>query len=43
VAKANTSSNEERIVYSGPSGTYRLAVYSYKGAGTYDLWVNRPA
>lgn len=42
VAASTSLSPQERIVYNGAAGTYRLRVYAFGGTGTYDVWCNRP-
>lgn len=42
VARAETSSTNEDIVYSGTAGTYRWRIKSYSGAGAYTFYVKNP-
>lgn len=42
VARAETSSDDERISYSGTAGYYRYRVYAYSGSGSYSLTLSKP-
>jgi hypothetical protein len=42
VARAESTSSEESITYSGSSGYYRWAVQSYSGSGSYTFWLQKP-
>lgn len=42
VARGETTSSSEDIVYSGTAGTYRWRIKSYSGAGTYDFYFKNP-
>jgi hypothetical protein len=41
-ARAETTSSEESISYSGGTGYYRWAVQSYSGSGSYTFWLQKP-
>jgi serine protease len=42
VARAESSTSQEQIAYSGTAGYYRWLVSSYSGGGSYSLWSQRP-
>lgn len=42
VARSESVTSEEQIVYSGTAGYYRWVVYSYRGSGSYSFWLQRP-
>jgi aqualysin 1 len=42
VARSAGYTSEEKIVYSGQAGSYRIRVHSYAGAGAYQLWHKLP-
>jgi len=42
VARAETTSNNEDIVYSGGAGTYRWRIKAYSGSGAYDFYFRNP-
>lgn len=42
VARAETTTSSEDIVYSGAAGTYRWRIKSYSGAGAYDFYFKNP-
>jgi hypothetical protein len=42
VARSESATSEEQIAYSGTSGYYRWRVYSYRGSGSYSLWLQHP-
>jgi serine protease len=42
VARSESATSEEQIVYNGTPGYYRWRVYSYSGGGTYTFWLQRP-
>jgi serine protease len=42
VARGETTSSSEDIVYNGTSGTYRWRIKSYSGSGNYDFYVKNP-
>jgi Tol biopolymer transport system component len=42
VARSTSGSSSESISYGGSAGYYWWRIYSYRGSGTYDLWLNRP-
>jgi serine protease len=42
VARSESATSEEQIVYSGTPGYYRWRVYSYSGSGSYTVWLQRP-
>jgi subtilisin family serine protease len=42
VARAESSTSEEFISYSGTAGYYRWRIHSYSGSGSYDFWLDRP-
>jgi len=42
VARSESSTSQEQIAYSGTSGYYTWRVYSYRGSGSYSLWLQHP-
>ena len=42
VARSESATSEEQIVYNGTSGYYRWRVYSFGGSGSYSLWLQHP-
>jgi serine protease len=42
VARAETSSSEEAITYTGTSGYYVWRINSFNGSGAYTFWLQRP-
>jgi subtilisin family serine protease len=42
VARAESTSSEEHITYSGGSGYYRWVTQSYSGSGSYTFWLQKP-
>ena len=42
VARAETASTNEDIVYNGAAGTYRWRIRSYSGSGAYTFYVKNP-
>ncbi len=43
VAGSASVTPSERVVYLGSAGYYRLQIYAYSGAGSFDVWANHPA
>jgi hypothetical protein len=43
VAGSASVTPNERVVYLGSPAYYMFRVLSYSGAGSFDLWANRPA
>jgi serine protease len=42
VARSESSTSQEQIAYNGTSGYYRWRVLSYRGSGSYTLWLQHP-
>jgi serine protease len=42
VARSESTTSQEQIAYNGTSGYYRWRVYSFRGAGSYSLWLQHP-
>jgi subtilisin family serine protease len=42
VARGESATSNEDIVYSGTSGYYRWEVYSFSGSGSYNFWRSAP-
>ena len=42
VARSESATSQEQIAYNGTSGYYRWRVYSFRGSGSYSLWLQHP-
>jgi serine protease len=42
VARSESATSQEQIAYSGTAGYYRWRVYSFRGSGSYTLWLQHP-
>jgi serine protease len=42
VARSESATSQEQIAYNGTAGYYRWRVLSFRGAGSYSLWLQHP-
>jgi subtilisin family serine protease len=42
VARGESATSNEDVVYSGTAGYYMWQVYSYSGSGSYNFWIQKP-
>ncbi|HEY0078134.1 MAG TPA: S8 family peptidase [Pyrinomonadaceae bacterium] len=42
VARGETATSNEDVVYNGTAGYYQWEVYSYSGSGSYNFWIQKP-